>query len=139
MVTLNATIVVLLAMFLGFLWIMHRLIFKPLLAHMDARSDQIAEDRRMAAEAASEADQLEDQYAGNIARIHREANLHLLHARREAQETHLARVTEYRAKAEAEIAALNRELSDEIARQEEDFPGMVEEIHAAMAARLKLE
>ena len=139
MVTINATIVVLLVMFLAFLWLMHRFIFKPLLAHMDAREGQIAEDKRMAAEAASEAEQLEDEYATRVSKIHREANLRLQKAHREAQETHLAHIAEYRAQAESEIKALAKSLQEELSAQEDQISPLAEDIHTAMAAKLALE
>jgi F-type H+-transporting ATPase subunit b len=139
MVSLNATIFVLLAMFLGFLWLMHRAVFKPLLAHMDARSAQVAEDKRLAAEAASEADQLEDTYNSKVALIHREANLRIVKAQRQAQEAHLAKVTEYRARAEAEIEALAQSLAEDIAAQEGSLAPLADEFKAAMANKLALE
>ena len=139
MVTINFTLLVLLVMFLGFLWVMHRFVFKPVLALLDARDEQIAADKRIAAEAGAEAGDLEDQYMRKIARMHHEASLHLVRAHRQAQEEHNGRVVAFKAKAEQEIRALHQSLSADIARQEELIVPLTQDVCKAMAVKLELE
>jgi len=139
MVTINATLLVLLGMFLGFLWAMHRVIFAPLLALLDAREAQIAGDRRTATEAAAEAVALEDQYNGEIARMHREANLRLSRARRQAQDEHNAQVAAFKAQAETEVRALGESLAAELRAQEAQAEELARDVCGFLAAKLELE
>jgi F-type H+-transporting ATPase subunit b len=139
MVVLNFTLFVLLGMFLGFLWVMHRFIFRPLLALMDARENQIADDKQTATSAAAEAAALEDQYGEKIARMHREASLRLVRAHRQAQEEHNGRVAEFKSKAEDEIQSLNESLAADIASQEDQFAFLAKGICDGMANKLELE
>ena len=139
MVSVNFTLLVLLVMFLGFLWAMHRFIFTPLLALMDARTDQVAEDKKCAAAAAADATELEDTYGDRLAQVHREANKTLLRAHRQAQEEHNARLAAFRAQAEQEIETLRHALTSEVVAQEDQFDGLSNTIQHAMAAKLELE
>jgi len=139
MVTINFTLLVLLGMFLTFLWAMHRFIFSPLLALMDAREEQIEDDKRTAIAAGSEASALEDQYSDKIAQMHREASLNISRAHRQAQEEHSARVVAFKNKAEQEIMALGESLAAEIALQEDQFGPLSQEIQHAMTAKLELK
>ena len=139
MVVLNFTLLVLLVMFLGFLWLMHRFIFRPLLALMDARESQIADDKQTATSAAVEAAALEDQYGEAIALMHREASLRLVRARRQAQEEHNGRVAAFKSKAEDEIEVLNQSLAAEIASQEDQFAFLARGICDGMANKLELD
>ena len=139
MVTINFTLLVLLVMFLGFLWIMHRFVFKPVLALLDARNDQIAEDKRIATEVGAAASILEDQYVEKIARMHQEASLHLVRAHRQAQEEHNARVVAFKAKAEQELRALHQSLTEDVARQMEQIAPLAQDVCRTMAVKLELE
>ncbi|MCF6284028.1 MAG: ATP synthase F0 subunit B [Candidatus Hydrogenedentes bacterium] len=139
MVTINFTLVVLLVMFLGFLWAVQRFIFQPLLALMDARDDQVADDKRTATETGAEAAKLEDQYGAKIAHMHQEASLHLNRARRHAQEEHNAHVAAFKAKAEQEIKILNQSLAADIEAQKDQFLSLAQDIQGTIATKLELE
>jgi F-type H+-transporting ATPase subunit b len=139
MVTINFTLVVLLVMFLGFLWAVQRFIFQPLLALMDARDDQIADDKRTATERGAEAVKLEDQYGAKIAHMHQEASLHLNRAHRHAQEEHNAQVATFKAKAEQEIKILNQSLAADIEAQKDQFLSLAQDIQGTIATKLELE
>ena len=139
MVSINFTLLVLVAMFLGFLWAMHRFIFAPLLALMDARNEQIVEDKRFAASTAAEAAALEDQYAGRIALLHREASLRLIRAHRQSQEEHNAQVTAFKAQGEQEIRGLSKTLAAQIQAQQDEVKQLGREVCGFLAAKLELE
>ena len=139
MVSVNFTLLVLLVMFLVFLWVMHRFIFTPLLALMDARTNQVAEDKKCAAAAAAEATELEDAYGEKLAQVHREANRTLVRAHRQAQEEHNARLAAFRAQAEQEIDTLRQALTSDVVSQEDQFDSLSETIQHVMAAKLELE
>lgn len=139
MVSLNFTLLVLLGMFLAFLWAMGRFIFDPLLALMDRRNNQIADDKMTALTAGEEATALEDEFGAKIAKIHREASVHLGRAHRQAQEEHNAHVAAFKAKAEKEIATLAQALATEIDGQRDQFDALSSDIQHTMAKKLELE
>lgn len=139
MVTLNATLFVLLAMFLGFLWAMNRFVFAPLLALLDRRNDQIADDKRSAIEAATEASTLEDEYSAKIAHIHREANLRLIRAHRQSQEEHNLQLVAFKTQAEQDIRSLASTLAADVQSQTAEIEQLAQVVQDCLAAKLALE
>lgn len=139
MVSLNFTFFVLLAMFLGFLWAMHRFVFRPLLAMMDGREDHIVADRETAAATSAQANEVEDHYRARMAEIHGEASLRLIHARRETQEQHLARVEAFRKDADDQLDALRKALRDQVRAEIKEIEPLARELAGAITAKLELE
>jgi len=139
MVSVNFTLLFLLVMFLGFLWIMHRFVFGPALALSDRREDKIAEDRNTARTASAEAERLEDEYNGKLAKIHRETNLHIARTRRAAQEEHQSQVESFKKRTEEELRELRRSIRRDIESQQAQFGALAGDIGAAMARQLELE
>lgn len=139
MVTINLTLFVLLAMFLAFLWAMHRFIFRPVLALMDQREQKMAEDRAVAREASADAERIEDEYKHRLAAIHREANVHITRARRAAQEQHQAQVDAFKKRADEELQVLRKEIRSDVNSQRDQFGPLAHEIANAMAKKLELE
>lgn len=138
MVSINFTLFVVLAMFLGFLWAMHRFIFKPVLTLTDERDEKMAEDRAVARDASVEAEQLEDEYSAKLAKLHRESNVRLTRSRRAAQEEHHAKVEAFKNKADADLRDLRAAVQHEIDGQKDQFSGLATEIADSMANRLEL-
>jgi len=139
MVTVNFTLLFLVLMFLGFLWAMHRFIFKPVLSLSDQREDKMAEDRTVAREASADAERLEDEYSEKLSRIHREANAHLARTRRAAQEQHQAQVEAFKKRAEEDLSSLRKSIRKDIESQKDQFGELSKKIAAAMAHQLDLE
>lgn len=139
MVSLNFTFFVLLAMFLGFLWAMHRFVFRPLLAMMDGREDHIAADRAAATATGAEANEVEDHYRARMAEIHGEASLRLVHARRVTQEQHLARVEAFRKDADEQLDALRKALREQVRAEVKEIEPLARELSGAITAKLELE
>lgn len=139
MVSLNLTFFVLLLLFLGFLWAMHRFVFKPALALTDQREAQVANAKSEAIENSKEATSLEDAYAMRIGAIHREANLRLSQARHSAQEKHNEQVDAFRKRAEEELRGQRKFLRAEVKEQTQQIGPLAADLAAAMAARLELE
>lgn len=139
MVSLNFTFFVLLAMFLGFLWAMHRFVFRPLLGMMDGREDHIVGDRAAAQATSAEANEVEDLYRARMAEIHGEASHRLVDARRATQEQHLARVEAFRKDADAQLAALRLALREQVRAEVKEIEHLALELSAAITAKLELE
>lgn len=139
MVTINFTIVVLLAMFLAFLWVMHRYVFSPALALKDRRDESMAGDRAAAREATEEANRLEDEYRARLAEMHREANRYITRTRRKAQEQHNANVEAFRKRAEQELRELRETIHHDIESQKDQFDALAHQAAGAMASHLALE
>lgn len=139
MVSVNFTLIVLLLMFLGFLWAMHRFVFRPALALSDQREDKIVEDRTVAKKASADAERLEDEYSEKLSKIHREANAHIARARRAAQEEHQAQVEAFKKRAEGDLSELRKAIRSDIEAQKEQFGALSNTIAIAMAHQLDLE
>lgn len=139
MVTINLTLLILLLMFLGFLWIMHRFVFTPVLGVSDGRDEKIAEDKNVAREASADAEKLEDEYKEKLAQIHRETNLTIARTRRAAQEDYQVQVETFKKKAEEELRDLRRSVRSDIESQKDQFGVLAQGIAAAMARQLELE
>lgn len=139
MVSLNFTFFVLMAMFLGFLWVMHAFVFRPLLALMDRREARIATDKETAIQTGLEAAAVEDTYRARMAAIQSEASLRIVHARRAAQEEHNARVDAFRKEAEHILSEHRATLRTEVREQMERIDPLASELAAAITCSLELE
>jgi F-type H+-transporting ATPase subunit b len=92
MVSVNFTLVVELVLFLIFLWGVHRIAIRPLMATMDDRAQKIEDDR-----AAAETDQtasvrLTESYRTELGAARREASQSMEAARRKAMSERLQRI-----------------------------------------------
>jgi len=105
MVTLNATLLVELVLFLGFLWVLRRIVFRPLLALMDARTDKVTGDR-VGAEADREAaERMKARYIDTLTRTNQEALQRLRHARLRAYQMNRVTLDELRTQSDAEVVS----------------------------------
>lgn len=135
MVTINLTLLVELGLFLLFLWGTSRFILHPVLKTLDERDAHVEQNHADAGSAREAAASLEEQYAGELADVRRQAELTYRTKRRSAIETQTKQlvgkrhetdeaVAEVRASGAQQIedqrgayAALARELADSIARR----------------------
>ncbi len=106
MVVLNLTLFVELALFLVFLWVTNKFIFRPILRMMDAREAEVAEDMGDASAATEEAEALEKQYTTATRADKRAAREAYRQAHRAAQERHAAMLAERRKQADEEVSSV---------------------------------
>lgn len=132
MVNINLTIVIQVLLFLAFLWVMNRRVFRPVLALLDARRDAVEADKARAAQAQQEAVRRERKYAIQVAALHREASRAVLKAHRAAQEAHNQRVLELKQEGEAELRELRERTMAEVAEQRSLYPECVAQLADAV-------
>ena len=136
MVTLNLTIFVEVGLFLLFLWLMNTFVFRPLLQLMDRREAKIEEDKAQAHTEAIEAEELEGEYASNVAVLHRDATHKRVTAHRKAQQVHTERVDELKKREEEEVAQVHAEAMKEIEAQRKHYAALTADLVDAASARL---
>ena len=138
MVTLNATIVVQVLLFLGFLWLMNTLVFRPLLKVMDARELRLEEDREKSQTEVVAAGELEREYAAKTGELHRNASRNVAEAHRAANEQHGARVSELKREEERELAETRAAAMALVEEERKHYPELTAALAQGMLARLGL-
>lgn len=133
MVTINITILIELGLFLLFLWGTQRFVLRPVLKNMDERDDTLDRDREQTEENILKADELENQYRKEIARVRREADDQIREARRKSQQEHSDFLIEERKRADAAVREVRNEarahVKDQRADLLKDVPALVTLIH----------
>lgn len=139
MVTINFTLILQLLLFLGFLWLMDRLVFKPLLALMDQRQADIDANKQSAISLVQEADNAESQFATQLGQVHRLTSQQFTHALFKASEENSAEIAALRKKGEEEIAQLHAQYNEAIKADRAAYPELAQGIAKLMSAKLGLE
>ena len=133
MVTINLTILIELGLFLFFLWGTQRFVLRPVLKNMDERDATLERDREQTEENLVKADELEQQYRREIARVRREADDEVREARRKSQQEHTDFLIAERKRAEIAIGEVRAESIAHVESQREDLlkdvPQLVSLIH----------
>lgn len=138
MVSLNITIVVQIALFLAFLWGMHRLAFRPTLSVLDARDDQVRRDEEAAAAAAREAARLESRYAEDLAMARLDAAAKVSEVRRQTMDERNAQLLDARRAADALVGEAREAAQRELDEQRRRYDELVPEVLAAMRRSMSL-
>lgn len=139
MVNLNLTLLVELGLFIGFLWLMHLWVLRPLVALMDRRDEQIEGDQNAARHDTESAARMEADYRARSAEAHRQASHEIAKAHRRAQEDHARTLAELRQRTAREIEALHQEYNRKLADQRKHYPALAADVARTMAARIGLE
>jgi F0F1-type ATP synthase membrane subunit b/b' len=136
MVTLNATIVVCLVLFLAFLWGTQRFILTPVLQNLDEREDTIEQNRDQSEANTTASQALENKYRHDIAVIRRDADAQVRMAQQKSQHEHARFLAEERTKAEHSIAEVRAEAQQLIDAQRDaiaaEVPDLVKRIAVAL-------
>jgi len=138
MVTINFTLFVETGLFLLFLWLMHRYVFKPLLQVMDERSAKLREDKEVAARENATAEEREKDYAAQLGTIHFQATRTVLEGKREANQQQQQKVAELKAEGARELESLRRELQEQVAAQQDQTGALASELKDRLAETLGL-
>jgi F-type H+-transporting ATPase subunit b len=125
-IKINITALFQLLSFLFLLFVLKRLLFKPILEILDERKRTLERQARAAREYRAEARERRDEYQREIAAARRQA----LHIQEEAEEEALAlrakTLSDKRAQAAAELARAKEQLEHEIEAQAAGVRGQVE-------------
>ena len=138
MVTLNATILVQVLLFLGFLWLMNTLVFRPLLKVMDARESRLEEDREKSQTEVAAAEELEREYAAKMGDLHRQASRKVAEAHRAANGQQAARVAELKRQEDRELAETRAAAMAQVEGERKRYPELTAALAQGMLARLGL-
>ena len=139
MVTINLTLLVETGLFLIFLWMMHRFVFRPILRTMDDRDRRLETDQSEAQRLEAEARSLEREYKQRVAEIHRDASHRILSMQRQAQEEHLAGIDALKKREVEELNRVRKEARGQIESERVHFPAIAEDLQHLMAEKLGLE
>jgi F0F1-type ATP synthase membrane subunit b/b' len=139
MIALNFTLLVEVGLFLVFLWATNRIVLRPLLRTMDARTAQIEGDRASAETDARAAQQLETQYMARLTGAHQGAAQRLHQARYDAYQENRTALEELRSRAETDVAAFRDSMEAHVAAERERFPDLLAGIIQAADQQVNAE
>jgi len=125
MITLNLTLVVELALFLAFLWVMNQIVVRPLLRTMDARTAKTAQDRAAAEAGTQEAQRLEALYVERLANAHQAAAHRLHQVRFDAYHEGRTALDEERSRAEKDLGVCRAAVEAQIEAERQEYPELV--------------
>jgi len=141
MVTINFTLVVELILFLVFLWLVSRLVVRPLLTTIDEREEKIAADRAAAKERRAEAQALSDQYDKALAEARRDMAQKVQRSRRDALSKRAATLQEERVRGDEEMKRIRQEarrlLNEQRPRCSELAPELADQIVEQLTSRVR--
>ena len=134
MVTINFTLIVQVVLFLLFMWVMNRWIFKPMLGILDEREEKLRDDETQAEGSTKEAQKIERKHAIELAAIHREANQRAQAAHRDAQDAHLKRLLELKQKEEVEVREVRKQCMQQVAVEREKYGPLIDQLTAEFSS-----
>ncbi len=130
MIQFNFTLVVEMVLFLVFLWVTNKFMFRPVRRVMDERDAKIGQDKSTAAQDAAEAQHLESQFIEQLTQTDQAAAQRLRQARYEAYQHNRAELEALRHQADADVGAfrdaIERQVAEERQKYAELIPGLVE-------------
>lgn len=138
MVTINATLLIELVLFLVFLWGTQRYILTPVLKSLDDREESIEKNRVQSEADNSEAETLEKKYRHEIAVIRRQADEDVRAAQEKSQQDHARFLIDERTRAEQSVAEVRQEAQRLVESQHDAImaavPDLVEQMQAKLTA-----
>ena len=87
MITINLTLLIEFGLFILFLWVANKMMFRPILRVMDEREEKITGDTTNAERDSAEAQMAEERFITQITDAHQEAARRLRHAGRRPMHT----------------------------------------------------
>lgn len=136
MIAFNFTLVTEMVLFLVFLWVTNRFIFRPLLRVMDERQAKLNQDQAAADSDISEAQCLETLYVERLTAADQGAAQHLRQARYDAYQRNRAELDELRKQVDAQVAEFRENVQRQVAEERQKYagliPGLVEAVDQQM-------
>lgn len=136
MVSLNLTIFIELGLFLLFLWVVNRIIVRPVLQMLDERAERIAGDREATRKDREASEKLNAQYAGEIYAARRAAAQAVEEARRTATAARVEAITTRRHQSDTELAAVRQEALRQIDNQRTEMEAAARDLAASVRSRV---
>ena len=130
MVSVNITVVVEIVLFLLFLWVVNRTVFRPLLRVMDGRAEKMSQLHGAGAASRAEADRLKAEYIARLTELNQGVAERLRTTRLSTYRENRVCMDDLRSQAEADLLAhrvkLAKQLEEERAKFDELVPTLVE-------------
>ena len=138
MVNLNLTLFVELGLFLLFLWVTAKVIFRPMLDVMDAREAKTDQDRQDARTDLEQSEALEKQYTSAIFGDRRRARERSDRAHDDAYDHFITTVDKRQKQADEEVMRVRIDASKQVEAERMHYAALVPGVAQAMAGRLGL-
>ena len=139
MIALNFTLFVQLGLFLVFLWVTNKVIYRPLLRTMDARTDKTQEDRATAESQTKDAQQLEALHKDRLVNAHQDAARRHQKARYEAYLKNREALGVLRSQSEQELVVYRAGVEAQLAEERRKLPGLLPPIVEAIDRQVNTE
>ncbi len=139
MVSLNVTLFVEIVLFLLFLWVVNRTVFRPLLRVMDQRSVKVAALRASAEASRAEAERMQALYIEHLTKANQAAAERLRAARLNAYRENRLSLDELREQAEAELAGHREKLAERLDAERETYAAIVPRLLQEMDRQVRMD
>ncbi|HOE66313.1 MAG TPA: ATP synthase F0 subunit B [Candidatus Hydrogenedentes bacterium] len=139
MVSLNVTLFVEIVLFLLFLWVVNRTVFRPLLRVMDQRGVKMAALRASAEAGRAEAERMQALYIEHLTKANQAAAERLRAARLNAYRENRLSLDELREQAEAELAGHREKLADRLDTERETYAAIVPRLLQEMDRQVRMD
>jgi len=139
MIALNFTLVVQLLLFLLFLYVTNKIVVRPILKTMDARSAKVEEDQAAADADCKEAGRVEAAVKDRLTSIHQEEALRLRKARHDEYQKNRRVLEETKRRANADVDAYRAQMDQRVEEERRNYPQLVPAIVEAMDRQVNTE
>ncbi len=136
MVSINATLVIELILFLIFLWGTKTFFLRPMLDTMDKRESRLQEDEECVERDTSDAEKMEDEYDHAIDRTQRKIHEKVEKERRSAIERQLNTLMEHRREGDKEVSQVRDAALKQVEDERQKFASLKPQIVSTIAKRL---
>lgn len=137
MVTLNLTLLIEFGLFIAFLWVANKMMYRPILRVMDERAEKIASDTAAAEGDAAEARSAHDQFIAAITDAHQEAAHRLRQERLNAYTHNRTELEHKRAAAEHDLLVHREEVQRQLDEVRKGYDQYVPGLASAIDGQLK--
>lgn len=132
MVQINFTLIIAMGLFLLFLWVTKRFIFRPILDVMDAREAKLLEDRETMESRTAEARSLETAYSDAKTQAKQSAALRIRKTRNDAWEKSREALHQLRVGKDAEVTAFREALTARHDEERRQYPELLPKLTETM-------
>jgi len=139
MIALNFTLVVQLILFLLFLYVTNKIVFRPLLKTMDARTAKIEGDRASANADSKEAEGIENKLKDQLTGIHQEEALRLRKARLDEYNKNRGILEDTKRRIDADVGGYRLQMDHQVEEERGKYPSLAPAIIEAMDHRINAE
>ena len=139
MITINLTLLIEFGLFILFLWVANKMMFRPILRVMDEREEKITGDTTNAERDSAEAQMAEERFIAQITDAHQEAARRLRHARQEAYAHNRVQLEQHRIQAERELLVHHDEVQRALEAQRQQYGEQLPVLVDAIDRQLRMK